>query len=81
MLWKVFYKPCFLRIQRRQQEEEAEAERGTEEEEVNQSELLKRTSLLCQNLYNNDNFMLLQAHLFRVYFLTVHTATKEVTHV
>lgn len=32
----VFHKPCFLRIQRRWQEEEAEAERGVEEEEVNQ---------------------------------------------
>lgn len=36
----VFHEPCFLRIQRRWQEEEAEAERGIQEEEVDQRQPL-----------------------------------------
>lgn len=35
-LFSVFHKPCFLRIQRRWQEEEAEAERRVQEEEADQ---------------------------------------------
>lgn len=41
----MFYQPCLLRIQRSQQEEEAEAEGGAEEEEVSQDTLLKWTSM------------------------------------
>lgn len=37
----MFYKPCLLRTQRSQQAEEAEAEGGTEEEEIGQGTILK----------------------------------------
>lgn len=39
----MFYQPYLLRAQRSQQAEEAEAEGGTEEEEVGQGTLLKWT--------------------------------------
>lgn len=69
IIWIVFYKPCLLRIQRRQQEEEAEAERWAEEEEVNQREFLKRTPPTVSYLYNDGNIFFFEHTFVNTFWL------------
>lgn len=70
----MFYKPYLLRTQRRQQEEEAEAERGTEEEEANQRESLKWTPPIFSTFTMIPYVVVTFEHTFLcIFFLIVYT--------